>query len=107
MKLKELREQKKLTQIQLAKNLNLNNVTYGRYEIGERQPDIQTLCQIADYYDVSLDYLCDHETKGNIDASNFSELKKGCLYILNKLSEDNTAIVFGYMTHVLHEQENR
>ena len=107
MKLKELRKLKGLTQQEIAKYLNTTQSNYGKYELGQQEPNIQTLCQIADYYDVSLDYLCDHETKGNIDASNFSELKKGCLYILNKLSEDNTAIVFGYMTHVLHEQENR
>ena len=69
MKLKELREKNQLSQIKLSKELNLNNVTYGRYELGDRQPDIQTLCQIADYYGVTLDYLCDHKTQNIIDQS--------------------------------------
>ncbi len=103
MKLKELREQKKLTQIQLAKNLNLNNVTYGRYELGERQPDIQTLCQIADYYDVSLDYLCDHETKGVIDLSNKSDNYKLLLKTIENLSDNKIVMLTGFAARLALE----
>ena len=104
MKLKELRKQKNLTQTEIAKILNMAQTTYAGYELGQREPTIDTLKKIADFYNVSLDYLCEHETSGNIDLSNFSELKKGCVYILDKLNESNTAIVFGYMTHILQDQ---
>lgn len=103
MKLKELRVKNQLSQIKLSKELNLNNVTYGRYELGERQPDIQTLCQIADYYGVTVDYLIEHETKGFVDLSSFSDIKKGCIYLLSKLNDKESAVVFGYITHILQE----
>ncbi len=105
MKLKELRKQKKLTQVEIAKILNMAQTTYAGYETEQREPSIDTLKQIADFYNVSLDYLCEHETKGNIDTSTFSDLKKGCIYVLDKLNENNTAMVFGYMTHILQEQD--
>lgn len=104
MKLKELRENAKKNQLEIANFLNITQGTYGKYERGDLKIDLTSLTKLADYYGVSLDYLCDHETKGVIDLSSFSELKKGCVYVLEKLSENNTAIVLGYMTHILQEQ---
>lgn len=57
MKLKELRKENKKNQEQIAKALNLTRVTYLRYEQGITEPTIETLCKLADYYNVSLDYL--------------------------------------------------
>ncbi len=57
MKLKYLREKKNITQQRLAIDLNINQNTVSRYESGKRQADYQTLIKIADYFDVSLDYL--------------------------------------------------
>ena len=104
MKLKTLREQQGLTQKQVAQKIGIPYYNYNKYELEKVNIDNKTLCQIADFYGVSLDYLCDHATKGVIDLSGFSELKKGCVYVLEKLSESNTAIVLGYMTHILQEQ---
>lgn len=104
MRLKELRIQKGLTQTETAKRIGIPRLNYNKYELGQVEPSIQTLFQLADYYNVTLDYLCEHETKGVIDLSSFSELKKGCVYLLEKLSESNATIVFGYMTHILQEQ---
>jgi transcriptional regulator with XRE-family HTH domain len=104
MRLKELRKENKLTQVEIAKELNIAQTTYANYELEKNQPPMETLKQLADYYNVTLDYLCEHETKEVIDLSGFSELKKGCVYVLEKLSESNTAIVLGYMTHILQEQ---
>ncbi len=57
MRLKYLREKKNITQQRLAIDLNINQNTVSRYESGKRQADYQTLIKIADYFDVSLDYL--------------------------------------------------
>ena len=57
MRLKFLREKKGLTQQRLAIELNMNQNTVSRYESGKRQADYATLIKIADYFDVSLDYL--------------------------------------------------
>lgn len=57
MRLKEIRKAKGISQLKLAMDLNTNQNTISRYETGEREPGIAELVKIADYFDVSLDYL--------------------------------------------------
>ena len=57
MRLKELRRQKRVTQLKLALDLNMNQNSISRYENGEREADYATLIAFADYFDVSVDYL--------------------------------------------------
>ena len=57
LRLKELREKRRLAQITLAMELNLNQNSISRYETGEREADYATLIAIADYFGVSVDYL--------------------------------------------------
>ena len=57
MRLKEIRKSKGISQLKLAIDLNTNQNTISRYETGEREPGIKELIRIADYFDVSLDYL--------------------------------------------------
>mgnify|MGYP003370866330 FL=1 len=56
-RLKELREQKNLTQAQLSKFLNISASTIGMYEQGRRFPDENLLKHISQYFNVSIDYL--------------------------------------------------
>ena len=56
-RLKELRKKRKISQLKLALDLNMNQNTVSRYENLEREADYETLIKIADYFDVSLDYL--------------------------------------------------
>lgn len=55
--LKNLRKSKGLTQKQLAEKLNVSERGIQNYELGERKPTYDILIAIADFFDVSLDYL--------------------------------------------------
>ncbi|WP_368252047.1 helix-turn-helix domain-containing protein [Enterococcus sp. 2201sp1_2201st1_B8_2201SCRN_220225] len=55
--LTELRKQKKLTQEEMAKIIGVARTTYSSYEQGRRTPDVDVQNKIADYFNVSLDYL--------------------------------------------------
>ncbi|MBR2414187.1 MAG: helix-turn-helix transcriptional regulator [Clostridia bacterium] len=57
MRLKELRTSKGISQLRLAMELNMNQNSISRYETHEREADYETLIKIADYFDVSVDYL--------------------------------------------------
>lgn len=57
MRLKELRKQRGISQLKLAMDLSMNQNTISRYENGTREADYATLILIADYFQVSLDYL--------------------------------------------------
>lgn len=52
-----LKINKKLLQKEIAKAVGISVRTYQRYETGERTPDTDTLIKLADYFDVSTDYL--------------------------------------------------
>jgi len=56
-RLKQLRAEKKLTQIDLARDIEVTQSTVGKWETGARTPDAETLKKIADYFGVSVDYL--------------------------------------------------
>ncbi len=55
--IKLLRISKGLTQRELALVLKIKQNTLSQYENGSRQPDIETLMEIANYFEVSTDYL--------------------------------------------------
>lgn len=63
MRLKELRNAKGISQLKLAMDLNMNQNTISRYETGEREPGINELIRIADYFNVSVDYLIGRNDK--------------------------------------------
>ncbi len=56
-RLRELRKKRNISQVRLAMDLNMNQNTVSRYETDERQADYDTLIKIADYFNVSVDYL--------------------------------------------------
>lgn len=56
-RLKEIREDKDLTQKEVSKLLNVSQVAYSYYEIGKRQVPIDLIIKLANYYDTSVDYL--------------------------------------------------
>lgn len=66
MRLKKIRKSKHISQIKLAMELNMNQNTISRYENGEREPGIAELILIADYFNVSIDYLLERTDNPNI-----------------------------------------
>lgn len=56
-RLKELRREKGISQIKLSMDLNTNQNTISRYENKSREAGYEMLIKIADYFDVSIDYL--------------------------------------------------
>lgn len=67
MRLKELRKSRNVSQIKLAIDLNTSQNTISRYETGEREPGISELIKIADYFNVSVDYLLERTDKPDIN----------------------------------------
>ena len=56
-RMKQLRKEKNLKQQQLANQFSVKLRTYQGYEYGESYPEVAKLIAIADFFDVSLDYL--------------------------------------------------
>ena len=56
-RLKELRLSRNLTQKQVYESIDMSAIGYQRYEYGDREPAYKNLIALADFFDVSLDYL--------------------------------------------------
>lgn len=56
-RLKQLRKENGLTLREFAARFGLNYTTICKYENGQREPDLQTLSRLADFFGVALDYL--------------------------------------------------
>lgn len=76
LKLKELRQKNNLTQDRLADELNAryhlneSKATISQFEHNKRIPDLDRLINIADYFQVSLDYLCCNKSNDNVRCTN-------------------------------------
>ena len=57
LRIKQLRQERGLKQEELAKEFGIAQQTISNYEKGIREPDITTLKKMADFFDVSLDFL--------------------------------------------------
>ncbi len=65
-RIKELRQEKNLTQRQLAEKANTTATSISAYEKGQKNPSIEVLCNIANALETSVDWLCGNtESKGN------------------------------------------
>ena len=56
-RIRDLREDRDLTQEKLGEAINVPQRTYAYYESGQRMIPPRVLCALADFYDVSVDYL--------------------------------------------------
>ena len=82
--LKKIREEKNVTANEIADALNMSRQTIWAYERGERNPDPETLCAIADLLNVSLDMLIRGKEKDRLQGRSIEEL----LTIFRELSDE-------------------
>ena len=85
--LRTLIEEHDMTQKELAIHLNIAPSTLGSYVQNTREPDFSTLKTLAEYFNVSIDYLLDH-TLNKTTTRNENEM----LRIFRSLSEDQQYI---------------
>lgn len=88
MNLKELRNEKHLSQYDLANFLNIRQPSYNRYETMKSEPDIATLKKLAEFYQTSLDYLCDFNPPYQLALPPLTQDQKKAIQILLKLPNE-------------------
>lgn len=62
-RLRVLRAEQNITQVKLASDINMSQKSYNAIENGRATPSLQTLLLIADYFNVSMDYLLGRSDK--------------------------------------------
>ena len=100
MKLKELRQKRGINQEELAKVVNTTQRTISNYEKNNgTEPTLEMLCKLADYFNVSLDYLCERKWNDNIGyvPQDKKELVSLVLSLDDEQAKDITQMVKGYL----------
>ena len=100
-RLKELRKEKGLSQSELGEELNIPRGTIAGYEAGSRTPEVSTLIELSEYFDVSVDYFLGFsEIRSTLKADSllgkiYQETKndKGLADCLEKLVTRNELIL--------------
>ncbi|GIO03438.1 hypothetical protein J5TS2_41060 [Brevibacillus halotolerans] len=87
-RLKQARENKRLTQIHVAKKLGISNGTLSGYERNYRDPDTETLSQLAGIYEVSLDWLIGITSSSTKETKEFTSDAEQIQNILDSLPSD-------------------
>ena len=72
--LKQLRNEKKLTQEQLAEKFQITSRTVSRWETGSNMPDLSLLVELADFYNVDIRKIIDGERKSEIMEKEVKEV---------------------------------
>ena len=74
-RIKQLRIDRNLTQVELAKKLSVSKQAVSNWENDNIQPSIEMLIRIADYFSVSTDYLLGLDDKKNLEITDLPDCK--------------------------------
>ena len=89
-RLKALRAKRNISQYTLAEKLNLSRGLIGNYEQGRREPDYSTLMLIADFFDVSVDYILGvTKVERRLLNKNIADRYKNLMADISTLSSDS------------------
>lgn len=102
--LKLLRETKHKNQQEVCCALNIEQSTLVNYENDKRIPKVDILIKLANYYNVSVDYLLGLKNTAFYENQKITDTEKKLLNTFIKLNEDNQDIIIGEAKKLLKEQ---
>ncbi|EET62551.1 DNA-binding helix-turn-helix protein [Marvinbryantia formatexigens DSM 14469] len=85
-RIKELREEKHITQIRLSIDLEVSQETISAYEKGKYYPSAKSLIKLADIFGVSIDYLLGiSDIRMSVDATNLKPYERKLLSLTQNM----------------------
>ncbi|MBR1396088.1 MAG: helix-turn-helix transcriptional regulator [Selenomonadaceae bacterium] len=105
--LKQLREDKGITQSELSKIMNVSSSTIGMWEQGRREPDYVNLKKLADFFHVTTDYLLSYnDLNTKTPPSTYNEKRTELLKAYDGLNADGQILLIG-MLNLLRESHGK
>lgn len=104
-RLKQLRLEKGLLQSDIAKIIGKTDRAVGQYERGERDPSTETWSALANYFEVSLDYLLGKSDIRNPEKVDIDKADVAFASGINGLNETNKMIIKNTIEALLAKQE--
>lgn len=98
--LKKLRQRRGLKQSDVAKAIGTTQKQVSKWETGSLEPDIRSLCLLADYFGVSIDYLVGHVTPQPKDVD--ARMKQ----LLDSLTPEQVSLLCVIAENALKDAEN-
>lgn len=95
--LSKLRQEKGLTQKQLAKELNISNKAYWSYESNRTEPNIDTLKKISDYFHTTIDHIVGHEVPHQINKFKYTAEQLAVIEELESLDKEQCYMLLAYI----------
>lgn len=112
-RLRELRKERKLTQAELGKHINVSKVSISGYENGERTPDTDNLARLADFFGVTIDYLLgrsdipDKTVKEQAEEAYNDPDFQYAMRSLNGMDQESKEEVLNFIEYVLQREKGR
>ncbi len=108
--IRELRKQQNLSQSQLAKDMQMSRTTITNYENNYSNPDLDTLVALAEYFNVSTDYLLSHtpvptDTNQKKETASQNKEQLRFWHYFNRLSVENRDLIIGTMIQMYNEEK--
>lgn len=104
--LKKMREEKGVSQKELAEAIGIKPKTYNTYETLGAEPKIDDLKKIAIYLNTTLDELCDMpEEKQDLVDEELDKMKSGLAYLIEHLSRKEIDKLIGYIGSMLEKRD--
>lgn len=106
-RIRDLREDKDLTQEQLCKKLYMHKTTYTNYEQGKHTVPLDFAMLLANFYDVSIDYIAGRTNFPQGDANpKFSKDELELIRKFSRLSERSKGKLEQFLEQLLKQEEN-
>ncbi len=105
-RIKDLREDCDITQEKISNGLYMHKTTYVRYESGDREPPFEFVIRLADYYNVSLDYIAGRTNdKRGLTQSELSDKETRLIKKFRSLSESGKGRILERIDLLVDEEE--
>lgn len=106
MRIRELRKAKKVTMKELGNMIGVAESTMSLYETGKRKPDPETLSRLADYFNVSVDYLLGRdEEQPQAALSPADRQRRDVEAMLRAMSEADLEKVYDYARFITRDKK--
>ncbi len=101
LKIKELRLSKGVSQQKVADFLNVSQQAYANYESGKRKPEYDLLLRLADFFDVSVDYILGRTDTKKAPASKRDEREEEFVEMFKHLNPEQQDLVIAQLKGIL------
>jgi len=106
IKLRSLRGERKINQQKIAMDMQISQASISKYEVGSAEPDIGTIIKLAEYFNVSTDYLLGvSEVKKQLTKSDLTDKEIEHLITYRLLSKSQKEKVGAYLQGILDESK--